>query len=77
MKTPKSFVAALAEMQLPSVLTDGDRCPVDDRPDAANVRKRNLVRFLEAATDSRADTIWIARDLGYRGGRRTVFLPYR
>jgi hypothetical protein len=29
------------------------------------------VRYLEAALDTRVDTIWIARDLGYRSGRRT------
>jgi hypothetical protein len=49
----------------------GDCCPVHDRADAARVRKRNLVRCLEAALAARVDTIWIARDLGYRGGRRT------
>lgn len=35
------------------------------------MRKRNLVRCFEAALAARIDTIWIARDLGYRGGRRT------
>ncbi len=48
-----------------------DCCPVHDRSDAARVRKRNLVRCLDAALAARVDTIWIARDLGYRGGRRT------
>jgi hypothetical protein len=72
LKTPKLFAAALAEMQLPSVFNPyGDCCPVHDRQDAARLRKGNLVRFLEAAIDSRVSTIWIARDLGYRGGRRT------
>lgn len=72
MKTPKSFTAALSRIRLPSVFNPYvDRCPVHDQPDAARVRKRNLVRCLEAALDARVDTIWIARDLGYRGGRRT------
>jgi hypothetical protein len=71
-KTPQSFVAALAETRLPSVFNPyWETCCVHDRPDAADVRRRNLVRCLEAALDARADTIWIARDLGYRGGRRT------
>jgi uracil-DNA glycosylase len=57
---------------MPSVFNPySDCCPVHDRPDAARVRRRNLVRFLEAAIDARVDTIWIARDLGYRGERRT------
>lgn len=72
MKTPQSFADALADTKLESVFNPySDRCLVYDRPDAARLRKRNLVRCLEAALDSRVDTIWIARDLGYRGGRRT------
>lgn len=72
MKTPTSFAAALSELNLPSVFNPySDRCPVHDRPDAAGVRTRNLVHCLEAAIEARVDTIWIARDLGYRGGRRT------
>jgi hypothetical protein len=71
-KTPKSFAAALSQTRLPSVFNPYcDCCPVHDRPDAARVRKRNLVRCFEAALAARIDTIWIARDLGYRGGRRT------
>lgn len=72
MKNPRKFATALAEVRLPSVFNPyRETCAVHDRPDAADVRRRNLVRCLEAALDSRVDTIWIARDLGYRGGRRT------
>ncbi len=72
MKTPNSFAAALAETRLPCVFNPyRETCPVHDRPDAAHVRWRNLVRCLEAALVARVDTMWIARDLGYRGGRRT------
>ena len=72
MRTPASFAAALAEVRLPSVFNPyGDVCPEHDRADAATVRRRNLTRCLEAALDANVDTIWIARDLGYRGGRRT------
>jgi hypothetical protein len=72
MKTPRTFAAALAEAQLPFVFNPyRDCCPLHDRPDASRVRQRNLIYCLEAAIEARADTIWIARDLGYRGGRRT------
>lgn len=72
MKTPKSFVAALAEFRLPAVFNPySDCCPVHDRADAARVRRRNFTRCLETALEERVDTIWMARDLGYRGGRRT------
>jgi hypothetical protein len=71
-KTPKAFAAALAETYLPSVFNPyRETCSLHDRPDAADVRRRNLERCLGAALDARVDTIWIARDLGYRGGRRT------
>jgi len=71
-KTPSSFATALSQAHLPSVFNPyADCCPVHDRPDAARLRKRNLVRCLDAALDSHVDTIWVARDLGYRGGRRT------
>jgi uracil-DNA glycosylase len=72
MNTPESFTAALSQTKLPSVFNPYvDCCPVHDGPDAARVRTKNLVRYLEAALAARADTIWIGRDLGYRGGRRT------
>lgn len=72
MKTPRSFAEALAQTHLPSVFNPyADCCPAHDRTDAARVRRRNLARCLDAAIAAHVDTIWIARDLGYRGGRRT------
>lgn len=72
MKTPRMFADALADTSLRSVFNPySDYCAVHDRTDGARVRKRNLVHFLEAAIEAQVDTIWIARDLGYRGGRRT------
>lgn len=72
MKTARTFATVLAELRLPSVFNPySDCCPIHDRADAARVRKRNLVHCLEAALEARVDTIWMARDLGYRGGRRT------
>lgn len=72
MNTPKTFTAALSEMSLPAVFNPyRDCCPIHDRADAAQLRRRNLLRCLESAIEAKADTIWIARDLGYRGGRRT------
>ena len=72
MKTPRIFADSLADMTLKSVFNPySDHCALHDRDDGARVRKRNLVRCLEAAIEAQVDTIWIARDLGYRGGRRT------
>ena len=72
MKSPQSFVDALSRIALPSVFNPySEHCALYDHPHAAARRRRNLTRCLEAALDARADTIWVARDLGYRGGRRT------
>ena len=72
MNTPKTFVAALSDLSLEAVFNPyRDCCPINDRMDAARVRRRNLSRCLESALEARIETIWNARDLGYRGGRRT------
>lgn len=72
MRTPKTFVSAISELSLDAVFNPyRDCCPVNDLADAAKLRRRNLIRCLESALDARVETIWIARDLGYRGGRRT------
>lgn len=70
--TPSRFIAHLAEIRLPAVFNPYiDICSVHDRSNAVRLRKRNLLQFLEAALEAKVGTIWVARDLGYRGGRRT------
>jgi len=70
--SPEQFVAMLSHAKMPSVFNPWrDRCKIHDLPDAPIIRQQNLRRFLQAALDTRAKTMWIARDLGYRGGRRT------
>jgi hypothetical protein len=70
--TPGKFVSLLADVQLPAVFNPySDCCAIHDHANAAQTRKKNLETFLEAALRSKVETIWIARDLGYRGGRRT------
>lgn len=70
--TPRKFVSELSAMRMSSVFNPwSDRCALHDRRDAAARRCDNLERVLEAVLNARVETIWIARDLGYRGGRRT------
>jgi hypothetical protein len=70
--TPTSFVNALAGIRLTNVFNPySDVCPIHDRSDAATFRRRNLRTYLSAAAEIGVDTIWMGRDLGYRGGRRT------
>lgn len=72
MKTPSSFVSALCDIDLVHVFNPyARRCDLFDLEDAPAVRRQNLTSALEAAIDQKVRTIWIARDLGYRGGRRT------
>lgn len=68
----EALVDALASVRLTNVFNPyADLCPVHDRPDAPAARRANLLGFLKATKRLRTDTIWMGRDLGYRGGRRT------
>jgi hypothetical protein len=70
--TPASFVQALAAIRLPNVFNPyAEQCDVHDRANAPALRRRALRTYLEAVIALGSDTIWMGRDLGYRGGRRT------
>lgn len=69
---PAIFLEALAAVHLDDVFNPySDRCTVHDRFDAPQRRRANLLAVVEAASEAGVDSVWIARDLGYRGGRRT------
>ncbi|ROR21406.1 hypothetical protein EC845_2222 [Comamonas sp. BIGb0124] len=70
--TPRSFVTALADVQLHGVFNPyRDQCAVHDLANAAATRRKNLRDYLAAVEELGTDTLWMGRDLGYRGGRRT------
>lgn len=70
--TPAAFISQLAAIRLPGVFNPySDRCEVHDLADAPSLRRRNLRSYLSAVESLGTDTIWMGRDLGYRGGRRT------
>ncbi len=70
--TPSEFVVSLEKMDLPSVFNPwSDQCAVHDKENASATRRENLRLTIEAAIGNGAETMWVARDLGYRGGRRT------
>lgn len=48
-----------------------DRCPIHDMADAPAMRRDYLGEMLDRAVREDLDAIWVGRDLGYRGGRRT------
>jgi hypothetical protein len=66
------FVDELAGLHFDDAFNPySDACPDHDSADAVAIRRSNLALVVEAALGSDVDSIWIARDLGYRGGRRT------
>ncbi|MBY3483448.1 uracil-DNA glycosylase [Rhizobium laguerreae] len=66
------FVETLADLSFKDAFNPySDACGDFDQDDAPAIRRMNLKLVLDAAIDRKVDSIWIARDLGYRGGRRT------
>jgi hypothetical protein len=67
-----AFVGRIEGLRFPNTFNPyAEICSVHDRPNAAVVRRENLRRVVRAALENGVDSVWIARDLGYRGGRRT------
>lgn len=66
------FVQAVCDLQFENTFNPyTDRCSVYDRLDAPRTRAAVLSAMIEKAAETPVDAIWIGRDLGYRGGRRT------
>ena len=69
---PDRILGALREMKFPNTFNPYvEQCEVYDKADAPQLRARLLREILGAASDVDIDSIWIGRDLGHRGGRRT------
>jgi hypothetical protein len=72
MKHAQEFVAALHALSFENTFNPYvHRCLVHDKAQAPQQRSRVLATMLHAAACCELDSIWIGRDLGYRGGRRT------
>lgn len=69
---PAEFVSALCGLSFVNTFNPYvSRCPIYDKVDAPQKRTEALTRMLAAAVQCEVDSIWVGRDLGYRGGRRT------
>jgi hypothetical protein len=69
---PVEFVTQLSAVRFEHTFNPyADECVVHDLEDAARNRAAALVAILNAACAVEIDSLWIGRDLGYRGGRRT------
>jgi len=66
------FVESVSSLEFEDCFNPySDRCQVHDRRDAPRRRAVALSAMLLRAIEEPVDAIWIGRDLGYRGGRRT------
>jgi hypothetical protein len=72
MRRPSEFVSALRALSFTDTFNPySERCPVHDKYDAPDRRAATLLAMLTVASKCEVDSIWIGRDLGHRGGRRT------
>ena len=70
--TPRQFIEELRSLKFDNVFNPySDRCTEHDREDAASRRSSTLLAMLTEAAKVELDAIWLGRDFGYRGGRRT------
>src|ERR1700727_999820 len=70
--TPQQFIQSVTAVSFENTFNPYvERCPVHDLEDAPQRRKAALLSILNVAAKSEVDAVWIGRDLGYRGGRRT------
>ena len=69
---PADFVESLRGLKCHNAFNPySEHCPVYDIEEAARCRGAMLLSVLDAAAREGVDAVWIGRDLGYRGGRRT------
>ena len=70
--TPSQYVKELKNLNFENTFNPySNRCAVHDHEKAPNFRSQALQSILAVATERQINSLWIGRDLGYRGGRRT------
>lgn len=70
--TPTQFVTQLSTLRFPDTFNPyADQCSVYDVSGAPTRRSELLRQMLDTANGVEIDAIWVGRDLGFRGGRRT------
>lgn len=72
MNPVEKFVSEVAALSFSNTFNPyRDTCSIFDFPESAAIRRDLLTATLSAAAEFGVDCLWIGRDLGYRGGRRT------
>lgn len=68
----RRFAAHMASLEFANTFNPyRDRCEVFDVESAPDMRLDLLKRMLALAEQDGVESLWVGRDLGYRGGRRT------
>ena len=68
----KVLLATLQAYKSDSVFNPySDNCDLSDRSNAAKIRLDNLSDLIDSFLGCPVDAIWVGRDLGHKGGRRT------
>lgn len=68
----KKIVEQLASISLDNVFNPySDVCQTHDGLESPGIRRANLEQYILGALAKKTSTVWVGRDLGYRGGRRT------
>ena len=68
----KAFVNDISRYRGKDVFNPySDICETFDRPNANKISQQNLRKVIDSLSSKEIDAIWIGRDLGHRGGRRT------
>lgn len=72
MSAVNTFIEKVSAMSFPNTFNPyTDTCEIYDFPQSPDIRRELLWRTLSAAVRDGVDYLWVGRDLGYRGGRRT------
>lgn len=70
--TPEKIVEHIKEVKFENAFNPySEKCHIFDRDNSPKLRADLLKNILVAASDVEVNAIWIGRDLGHRGGRRT------
>ena len=68
----QQFIDHLSEVALEGVFNPyKDQCDVHDHLQSPAIRRLNLYHYLDAVARDNLHSVWLGRDCGYRGGRRT------
>jgi len=68
----QQFIVELSNISFPDVFNPyRDQCSDHDHSESPAIRRLNLQQYLNGAVACGVESVWLGRDCGYRGGRRT------